>query len=101
MAVFAVYGATGHTGRLVTADLLARGKQVLLSGRDPVALAALGVGPVLPAALDDPAALRALAEAADVIVHCAGPFAVTGLPLATAAVEGGAHYVDHSVEVHP
>ncbi|WP_067701960.1 saccharopine dehydrogenase NADP-binding domain-containing protein [Nocardia jejuensis] len=101
MTVFAVYGATGHTGRLVTADLLARGKQVLLSGRDPVALAALGTGPILPAAVDDPAALRALAEAADVIVHCAGPFTVTGLPVATAAVEGGAHYVDHSVEVHP
>ncbi|MEV6773671.1 saccharopine dehydrogenase NADP-binding domain-containing protein [Nocardia sp. NPDC051030] len=100
MTVFAVYGATGHTGRLVTADLLARGKDVLVSGRDPDALAALGTGRIMPAALDDPHALRAVAEAADVLIHCAGPFAVTGLPVATAAVEGGCHYVDHAVEVH-
>ncbi|MGV9665541.1 saccharopine dehydrogenase NADP-binding domain-containing protein [Nocardia niigatensis] len=100
MTVFAIYGATGHTGRLVAADLIARGKEVVVSGRDPDALAALGASRVLTAALDDPAALRALAEAADVIVHCAGPFATTGLPVATAAVEGGCHYVDHAVEVH-
>ncbi|MGW4122518.1 saccharopine dehydrogenase NADP-binding domain-containing protein [Nocardia sp. NPDC004711] len=100
MTVYAIYGATGHTGRLVAADLTARGKEVVVSGRDPDALAALGYSRVMPAALDDPAALRALAEAADVIIHCAGPFATTGLPVATAAVEGGCHYVDHAVEVH-
>lgn len=100
MAVFAIYGATGHTGRLTTAELLARGKDVIVSGRDPDALAALGHPNVMPAALDDPDALRALAAAADVIIHCAGPFAETGLPVATAAVEGGCHYIDHAVEVH-
>ncbi|MFD0000549.1 saccharopine dehydrogenase NADP-binding domain-containing protein [Nocardia sp. NPDC127526] len=100
MTVFAVYGATGHTGRLVTAELLSRGKDVVLSGRNPDALAALGPPRIMPAALDDPAALRALAEVADVVIHCAGPFAETGVPVATAAVEGGCHYVDHAVEVH-
>ncbi|MET9489517.1 saccharopine dehydrogenase NADP-binding domain-containing protein [Nocardia sp. NPDC006630] len=100
MAVFAIYGATGHTGRLVTAELLARGKDVIVSGRDPDALAGLGPARVMAAPLDDPGALRALAEAADVLIHCAGPFATTGLPVATAAVDGGCHYIDHSVEVH-
>ncbi|WP_405490169.1 saccharopine dehydrogenase NADP-binding domain-containing protein [Nocardia sp. NBC_00511] len=100
MTVFAVYGATGHTGRLVTADLLARGQEVVVSGRDPESLAALGDVRAMPAALDDPPALRALAEAADVLIHCAGPFAITGLPVATAAVEGGCHYIDHAVEIH-
>ncbi|MRH87711.1 NAD(P)H-binding protein [Nocardia sp. SYP-A9097] len=100
MTVYAVYGATGHTGRLVTAELLARGGDVIVSGRDPDALAALGQARVMPAGVDDPRALRALAEAADVLIHCAGPFTTTGLPVATAAVEGGCHYVDHAVEVH-
>ncbi|WP_067570317.1 saccharopine dehydrogenase NADP-binding domain-containing protein [Nocardia acidivorans] len=100
MTIFAIYGATGHTGRLVTADLLARGQDVIVSGRDSGALATLGQGRVMPAALDDPVALRAVAEAADVLIHCAGPFTTTGLPVATAAVEGGCHYVDHAVEVH-
>ena len=101
--LFAVYGATGHTGRLVAAELLARGRAVVLSGRDEAGLRTLAAelaGPVEvhPAPLDDTAALRALAGRAAVLVHCAGPFSVTGDPGATAAVEGGCHYVDHAVE---
>ncbi|MBE1591861.1 saccharopine dehydrogenase NADP-binding domain-containing protein [Nonomuraea angiospora] len=100
----AVYGATGHTGRLVAAELRARGKEVILAGRDDGALKALsdelGGAPVHQAPLDDPAALRALAEQAAVLVHCAGPFTHTGRPVATAAAEGGCHYVDHALEQH-
>ncbi|TMR97481.1 NAD-dependent epimerase/dehydratase family protein [Nonomuraea basaltis] len=103
-----VYGATGHTGRLVSAELRARGLDVILAGRDGVALKALanelgGGEPgvrVHQAALDDPAALRALAEQASVLIHCAGPFTHTGGPVARAAVEGGCHYVDHALEQH-
>ncbi|HEY3685071.1 MAG TPA: saccharopine dehydrogenase NADP-binding domain-containing protein [Streptosporangiaceae bacterium] len=101
----AIYGATGHTGRLVAAELLARGQHVILSGRNAGALHALaaeladpGHVRVHPAPLDDAAALRALADDADVLVHCAGPFSVTGDPVATACVEGGCHYIDHAVE---
>lgn len=101
--LFAVYGATGHTGRLVAAELLARGQRVVLAGRDDAGLRALAgelTGDVEPhpAPLDDSAALRALAERATVLIHCAGPFSVTGDPVATAAVEAGCHYVDHAVE---
>ncbi|MFI6867115.1 saccharopine dehydrogenase NADP-binding domain-containing protein [Nocardia sp. NPDC050406] len=101
MTIFAVYGATGHTGRLVTTDLLSRGKDVLLSGRDPDKLTELSHPRTLTARLDDAESLRALADSADVIINCAGPFAETGLPVAQAAAEAGCHYVDHSVEVHP
>ena len=103
----AVYGATGHTGRLVATELLARGHPVVLGGRDAtglIALAAdLGEGDrvtVRPAALDDPDALRALAASAPVLIHCAGPYARTGPPVVAAAIDAGAHYVDHAVEVH-
>jgi short subunit dehydrogenase-like uncharacterized protein len=104
----AVYGATGHTGRLVAAELHARGRHVILAGRDGGALKSLadelGGGPpgvvVHQATLDDPAALRALAEQAGVLIHCAGPFTHTGRPVALAAVEGGCHYVDHALEQH-
>lgn len=101
MTIYAIYGATGHTGRLVTAELLSRGKDVLLSGRDPDKLAELGHSKTLAASVDDPKSLRALADSAEVLINCAGPFALTGLPVAHAAVEAGCHYVDHSVEVHP
>ncbi|MGM9440435.1 hypothetical protein ACTAF0_08975 [Streptomyces murinus] len=54
----------------------------------------------MPAALDDPVGLRAVAAAADVSIHCAGPFAATCEPVAVAAVKGVATMSDHSVEVH-
>lgn len=103
----AVYGATGHTGRLVATELLARGHPVVLGGRDAtglIALAAeLGEGDrvtVRTAALDDRAALRAFTASAPVVIHCAGPYAVTGPPVVAAAIATGTHYVDHAVEVH-
>ncbi|TQS39538.1 saccharopine dehydrogenase NADP-binding domain-containing protein [Cryptosporangium phraense] len=106
-APIAVYGATGHTGRLVATELLARGHPVVLGGRDKIGLielaAELAEGDrvtVRPAALDEPAELRALAGSAPVLVHCAGPYSVTGEPLVSAAIDAGTHYVDHAVEVH-
>jgi len=103
----AVYGATGHTGRLVAAELLARGRDVILAGRNDARLKALaeelGGGPritVRQAALEDPAALRGLAGQAAVLIHCAGPFTHTGEAVARAAVAGGCHYVDHALEQH-
>ncbi|GAB2866418.1 saccharopine dehydrogenase NADP-binding domain-containing protein [Actinoallomurus bryophytorum] len=99
----AIYGANGHTGRLVAAELLSRGQEVVLAGRDDAALRAmageLGSRAHL-ARLDDPASLRALAESAAVLIHCAGPFSVTGAPVASAAAEAGCHYIDHAVEPH-
>ena len=40
-ATIAVYGATGHTGRLVAAELAARDNDMVLAGRDAGALHAL------------------------------------------------------------
>ncbi|GAA2605348.1 saccharopine dehydrogenase NADP-binding domain-containing protein [Actinomadura fulvescens] len=101
--VIAVYGAYGHTGRLVAAELRSRNQNVILGGRDAGALDVMGAElgyPVHPAPLDDPAALRELSQQADVLIHCAGPFTVTGEPVATACVETECHYVDHAVEPH-
>ncbi|MGI5459097.1 saccharopine dehydrogenase NADP-binding domain-containing protein [Streptomyces sp. CA-249302] len=105
--LFAVYGANGHTGRLVAAELHSRGEELILAGRNEQALRALAgeLGGervrVHPATVDDRPALRALAESADVIIHCAGPFTTTAEPVATAAAETGTAYVDHAIEPHP
>ena len=99
-----VYGATGYTGRLVAEELLARGRSVVLSGRSAEKLAALaarlgdGVEAVVPAALDDPAALRDAAGRGAVLANCAGPFAWTGDAVLTAATAAGAHYLDTTGE---
>ncbi|GAB1515186.1 saccharopine dehydrogenase NADP-binding domain-containing protein [Actinophytocola sp. KF-1] len=94
----AVYGAYGHTGRFVVAELRRRGYTPLLVGRDGGKLAALGPA-TRQAAVDDPAALdRALAGAAAVI-NCAGPFATTAAPLVEAALRAGIPYVDVAAEI--
>jgi hypothetical protein len=99
----AIYGANGHTGRLVAAELLSRGQDIVLAGRNDEALQAMAAelgSRAVVAPLDDPASLRELAGSASVLIHCAGPFSVTGAPVAEAAAKTGCHYIDHAVEPH-
>ena len=97
-----VYGAAGHTGRFVVDELLRRGLTPVLAGRSAERLAAV---PQRHAALerrvvgvDDPAALRRALDGVGAVINCAGPFLDTALPLARAAVAGGAHYLDVTAE---
>jgi uncharacterized protein YbjT (DUF2867 family) len=97
-----VYGAYGHTGRFVVAELLRQGLVPVLSGRDPGRLGeAAGRFPgleVRPAAVHDAAAMAEAVRDIDVVVNCAGPFLDTALPVAAAAVGAGAHYLDVTAE---
>jgi short subunit dehydrogenase-like uncharacterized protein len=98
----AVFGATGHTGRFVVSELLTRGMAPIAVARDgaklaELALAAPGVT-VREAAIEDAASLdRAFAGAA-AVVNCAGPFLETAEAVASAALRGGAHYLDVTAE---
>ncbi|MFD1933435.1 saccharopine dehydrogenase family protein [Nonomuraea mangrovi] len=97
-----VFGAYGHTGRFVVAQLRDRGFVPVLSGRDADKLRALAYESGLearPASVDDPDALdRALAGAAAVI-NCAGPFATTAAPVIEAALRAGIPYLDVAAEI--
>jgi short subunit dehydrogenase-like uncharacterized protein len=98
-----VFGAYGHTGRFVVAELWARGFAPILSGRDEVELKVLAAShpglEVRPASVDDPESLdRALAGAA-AVVNCAGPFATTAAPVIEAALRAGVPYVDVAAEI--
>jgi short subunit dehydrogenase-like uncharacterized protein len=97
-----VHGATGHTGRFVVDELLRRGLTPVLAGRSAERLAA-----VAPAhatlerrvvSLDDPDQLRRGLADVGAVINTAGPFVDTALPLARAAVETGAHYLDVTAE---
>ncbi|MEU5028378.1 saccharopine dehydrogenase family protein [Streptomyces milbemycinicus] len=101
----AVFGAYGHTGRFVVAQLRDRGFVPVLSGRDADKLKLLAESEsesgldARPASVDDPASLdRALAGAAAVI-NCAGPFAATAAPVIEAALRAGIPYVDVAAEI--
>ncbi|MGW6706530.1 saccharopine dehydrogenase family protein [Streptomyces sp. NPDC054956] len=98
-----VYGATGHTGRFIVAELGRRGIPTVASGRNAAQLELLAAewpGVVVrPASVDDAGSLdRALAGAAAVI-NCAGPFAVTGGPVVEAALRAGIPYLDVAAEI--
>ncbi|SDY98544.1 NAD(P)H-binding [Amycolatopsis xylanica] len=94
-----VFGAYGHTGRFVVAELVERGFVPVLSGRDASKLASLPAGEIRQASIDDPASLdRALAGVAAVI-NTAGPFADTAAPVIEAALRAGIPYVDVAAEI--
>lgn len=94
-----IYGASGHTGQLVAAELMSRGFQPLLAGRNREALervarelgAEVNIG---VADVADAEALHGLLEGADILVNCAGPHTATSFPLALAAIDRGVHYLD-------
>jgi short subunit dehydrogenase-like uncharacterized protein len=97
-----VYGATGHTGRFVVDEVLRRGLVPVLAGRSAERLASV---PARHATLerrvvgiDDPDLLRRAVAGTGAVINCAGPFLDTALPLARAAVESGAHYLDVTAE---
>jgi short subunit dehydrogenase-like uncharacterized protein len=97
-----LFGATGYTGRLVAEAMAELGTRPVLAarGRDRLeAMAAeLGGLDTVVADVADPASVRALVEAGDVLVTTVGPFARWGAPAAEAATAAGAHYIDSTGE---
>ncbi|WP_293696363.1 saccharopine dehydrogenase NADP-binding domain-containing protein [uncultured Agrococcus sp.] len=97
-----VFGAYGHTGRFVVDEVFRRGLQPILAGRDLGRLEELKerypAARIAVAGVDDEAALLSAAERASVVINCAGPFLDTGVPLSSAALASGAHYLDVSAE---
>src|SRR5918993_3824110 len=102
-----LFGATGYTGRLVAAALVARGADPLLAARDrkrAEALSAELAGPggappeVAEADVHRPETVRALVERGDVLVSTVGPFARWGSAALAAAVDAGSHYFDSTGE---
>ncbi len=97
-----VYGAYGHTGRFVVAELLERGHVPVLSGRNGSALALMAAELGLdarPADVTDAAALDAATRDVSAVVNCAGPFARTTGPLLDVALRRQVAYVDVAAEI--
>jgi NAD(P)-dependent dehydrogenase (short-subunit alcohol dehydrogenase family) len=96
----AVYGASGHTGRFVIAELLRRGHAAIAIGRDASKLERLGDSgaEIRLASLDAPESLVQALSGADAVIHCAGPFLDTAAPLIEAALRARVHYFDLTAE---
>ena len=97
----AVYGAYGHTGRFVVAELRRRGFVPVACGRDASRLHELGAVTgveVRVAATNDPVALDAALAGTAAVVHCAGPFLDTAAAVLDAALRARIHYLDVAAE---
>jgi short subunit dehydrogenase-like uncharacterized protein len=97
----AVYGAYGHTGRFVLAELHRRGFVPVACGRDAARLRELAAETgveVRVAATDDAAALDAAFAGTAAVLHCAGPFLDTAAPVLDAALRARIHYLDVAAE---
>ncbi|WP_028923600.1 saccharopine dehydrogenase family protein [Pseudonocardia acaciae] len=101
-AKIVLFGATGYTGARTAEAMTRRGLAPVLAGRDPARLATvaerLGGLPTATADASDPASVRSLIGAGDVLVSTVGPFAERGGPAVAAAVDAGAVYLDSTGE---
>ncbi|MEO6526841.1 MAG: saccharopine dehydrogenase NADP-binding domain-containing protein [Gemmatimonadaceae bacterium] len=97
-----VFGANGHTGRFVAAELARRGIQARWIGRDQNALRALQFdlqhGDVRVASVADAASLARAFDGLGAVINCAGPFFDTSRPVIAAALAAGSHYLDVTAE---
>jgi hypothetical protein len=96
-------GATGYTGQRVLRELLARGEQPTLAGRNRTKMLALAGRfeadlPVAEVDVTSTADLARLLDRSDVVLSTVGPFMQLGIATVTAAAQAGAHYLDSSGE---
>ena len=96
-----VFGAAGHTGRFVAAELARRGISAILAGRDSEKLIAVQkthpLFQIRVASVDDPVSLDKALLGASLAINCAGPFVDTA-PLMEAALRARIHYLDITAE---
>ncbi|MFY8207408.1 MAG: NAD(P)H-binding protein, partial [Arenimonas sp.] len=90
-----IYGANGYTGRLMVEEALRRGLRPVLAGRSREAIEPMAAQYGLPArvfGLDKPGAVEMGLRGIDLVLHCAGPFSKTALPMVRGCLAVGAHY---------
>jgi short subunit dehydrogenase-like uncharacterized protein len=97
-----LYGATGYTGELIARLAVSRGDRPILAGRDANGVSGLARALGLEHrvfGLDDPKAVDSGLADAGAVLHCAGPFSKTAVPMADACLRTKVHYLDITGEV--
>jgi len=92
-----IYGANGYTGELIAREAVRRGHRPLLAGRNAKTIEPLArelgcqwrAFPIEKPQLDG----------VSLVLHCAGPFIHTAMPMVRACLAAGAHYLDITGEI--
>ncbi len=97
-----IYGAYGHTGRLIVREAVERGLRPVVAGRNAQAVRAVadedGCAP-RSFALDDAARVAGQLDGLRLVLHCAGPFSATAAVMLDACLTAGVHYLDITGEI--
>ena len=97
-----IYGANGYTGELIAREARRRGLAPTLAGRSGARIEALAHELGLPwtsFALDDFDEIARGITGTHLVLHCAGPFSATSVPMVAACLRARAHYLDISGEI--
>jgi len=102
MADLLVYGSYGYTGRLIVAEALDRGLDVVVAGRDRTAVENQAIRQKCDErvfSLDERQLLDLALEEVPVVLNCAGPFEETFRPVVEGCLRTGTHYLDITGEI--
>ena len=97
-----IYGAYGYTGELITRFAAERGLKPILAGRNEGKISELAGKygfEYRVFSLDETAKLDAALQEVDMVLHCAGPFSITSLPMVKACLRNRKHYTDITGEI--
>jgi hypothetical protein len=97
-----VFGAYGHTGKFVVAELVKRGWLPILAGRSKDKLEELSTKyphlEIRTASIDNPEALDLALAGATAVINCAGSFLDTATPIIESALRMNVNYLDMAPE---
>ncbi|CAN5540272.1 saccharopine dehydrogenase NADP-binding domain-containing protein [soil metagenome] len=99
---FLIYGANGYTGELITRMAAERGLTPILAGRNKEKIAELAGKygfEYRVFSLEETAMVDAALQEVDMVLHCAGPFSITSLPMVKACLRNKKHYTDITGEI--
>lgn len=97
-----IYGANGYTGKLIAQEAKRRGMNPVLAGRSKEALLSLGKELGLETSifnLDHPQKIAQALREIDLVLHCAGPFALTSKLMMEGCLQSKTHYFDITGEI--
>jgi short subunit dehydrogenase-like uncharacterized protein len=97
-----IYGANGYTGKLITQEAKARGIAVEIAGRNVQQIKELSDETNFPyhiLKLTESSKLETLLKDFDTVLHCAGPFSETAIPMVEACIKSNTNYLDITGEI--
>jgi short subunit dehydrogenase-like uncharacterized protein len=97
-----IYGANGYTGKLITQEAKNNGVIVEIAGRNKKSIEKISKDTGFPfhiCELNDSAKLESLLKEFDIVIHCAGPFSETAIPMVEACINSKTNYLDITGEI--